>query len=252
MELQKIHEEMKKINESDKLTSEEKKARLKVYEGYIFKCSKEREYQESLISTLKMASDMVIKSNGSYQIQDTIEFNKIALKGHIIDSDDYKELLRRANNKDITRDDIRVAYLENDKSHVKNQDINGALILYEKFEDLEEIEQAKMFRICNCLNDLIGKDIVSNYKEENIINEDGKAIIRMTNKTEDELKANYNKAMARIDELYVNEGILDIQTKNLSMEMINELFNYYEHGNKKIPTMNQQFSNNFDSEKHVM
>ena len=41
--------------------------------------------------------------------------------------------------------------------------------------------------------------------------------------------------MTKIDELYVNEGILDLQTKNATTQMLNQLFAYYRNGNKKIP-----------------
>ena len=52
---------------------------------------------------------------------------------------------------------------------------------------------------------------------------------------EEQLQADYQKAMTKIDELYVNEGILDLQTKNATTQMLNQLFTYYKNGNKKIP-----------------
>lgn len=236
MNIEQIQAEMQKISDNPNLTNEEKISRIKIYQTFFESSIQETKYNEQMIQFIQGASEMVNISGGSYQIEDSLEYNKLALKGNILESDLVKELNEKGIE-DFTLGDLRTIHAPfYEQEHgVSLTETNLAMGLYEQIESIEKTEQRQMEIVSRNLEELLGKDIVSKTNEIGTIQSDGKAVMQLTDKTEEQLQADYKKAMTKIDELYVNEGILDLQTKNATTQMLNQLFTYYKNGNKKIP-----------------
>lgn len=236
MSIEQIQIEIQKIGNNSNLTSEEKISRIKMYQTLLETVIQETKYNEQVYKFIQDASKMENISSGSYQIQDTLDYNKQALRENILESDLVKELNEKGIE-DFTLGDLRTVYSATyEQEHgVSLTETNLAMELYSQIETIEKTEQRQMEIVSRNLGDLLGKDIISKTSEKNTIQSNGKAVIELTDKTEEQLQADYQKAMAKIDELYVNEGILDLQTKNITTQMLNQLFNYYKTGNKKLP-----------------
>ena len=236
MNIEEIQEEKKKINDNPNLTNEEKVSRIKVYQTFIESSIQGTKYNEQMIQFVQDANEMVNISGGTYQIEDSLDYNKLALKGNILESELVKDLNEKGIQ-DFTLSDLKTVYAPNyEQEHgVSLTETNLAMGLYDQIEAIEKTEQKQMEIVSRNLGDLLGKDIISKTNEESTIQSDGKVAVELTDKTEEQLQADYQKAIAKVDELYVNEGILDLQTKNVTTQMLNQLFNYYQNGNKKIP-----------------
>lgn len=235
MNIEQLQSEMKVISENANLTNEEKMARIKIYQTYIEASIQNTKYNELMLDYIGKANDFVEVTQGAYQVEETLDDNKLGFKGHILDSDLVRELESRGIT-DYTIDELSQLASEYSVNFGKDiSDINMAIDLYKKTDELEDIEKHQMETISRNLGDILGKDIVSNTTEKGIIQSDGKAIIQLNDKTPEQLQSDYHKALQKIDELYVNEGVLDLKTKNATTQMLNELFSYYTNGNKKVP-----------------
>lgn len=236
MNIEQIQEEMKKINENPNLMSEVKITRIRVYQTFIEQTVQEEKYNEEMLEFLQGASEMVRISGGSYQIEAKLDYNKLALKGSILDSDLVKDLNAKGIE-DFSLVDLKTLYspLYEQEHDVDMTETNLAMSLYSQVEDIEKTEQRQMEIISRNLGELLGKDIVSKTNEKGVIQRDGKTVVELTDKSEEQLEADYHTAMSKIDELYVNEGILDLPTKKVATQMLSQLFNYYKNGNKKVP-----------------
>ncbi len=218
MNINDLQKNIENINNDNTLTNNQKITRIKIYQTLFNTTIEETKYNNEMLKFIENANRMVSISNGNYQIENSLEYNKISLKGNILNSPLVKELekLRIIN---FTTQDLKTIYSPKyEKEHNINlTETNLALNLYEEIELIEDILQKEMETISNNLGSLFNKDIFSN-----------------TNKTNEELKNNYESALTLINTSYSN-GILDLQTKNITTELLNKLFNYYIDSNKKIP-----------------
>ena len=244
MSIEQIKEEISNINNNTNLTNQEKVDRIKVYQTLIESMIQESNYDENLLEFINLGKELADMSNGVYQIQESLDDNKISLKGHILDS----ELVQDLKNKGIdeyTLSDLKTVYLPDYEveHNTKLYETSVAINLYEQVERLESIERKEMEIIARNLKDIVGKDLISRVNENGSIGRDG-VTINQSDKSIDQLKDDYTKALKKIDELYVNEGLLDLKSKNAVVFMLNKLFDYYKNGNKKIsPDMINQLEN---------
>ncbi len=223
MNVEQIQEEMKKISENHNLTNEEKSARIKIYQTILESTIQESNYKEQMKQFIQGANEMINVSGGLFQIENSLEYNKISLKGNILESD----LVKNLNEKGIenfTLEDLTTFHIPSYEQEygVNLIETKLAISLYEKIENIEKVKQKQMEIISKNLGDLLGKDIFSKISESSTI------------QSEVQLQENYHKAIMVIEKLYGNEGILDLQTKNATIQLLNQLFNYYINGNGKI------------------
>ncbi len=248
MDIEQIKLEIQRISNNSNLSYEEKMSRIQVYQTFIQSSFQEAKYNAQIFQFIHGACEMEYISGGSYQIADTLKYNKLALKGNILESDLVKDLEEKGIM-DFTLSDLKTQYsaLYELEHGVKIDETNKAIALYDQIETIEKTEQRQMEIISRNLGDLLGRDIVSNTIEKNTIQSDAKAKIELINKNEKQLQADYRKSIDKINELYINEGVLDLKTKQVALKMLNQLFSYYTSGNKKIPMdlVNQvEISNN--------
>ena len=236
MNIEQIQEEIQIISANSNLTKEEKISRIKVYQTFIESSIQETKYNEQMLQFIEGAIELGNVSNQSYQIEDSLDVNKVSLKGNILESDLVKDLNKKGIE-NFTLSDLRILYSPSyeQENGVNLTETNLAMNLYGQIENIEQIEQMQMEIISRNLGDLLGKDIISKTNESGIIQSDGKAVIQLTDKSNEQLQSNYKKAIVKIDQLYANEGVLDLKTKQVTTQMLSQLFTYYMNGNKKVP-----------------
>ena len=162
MNIEQIQSEIKKINNNTNLNNEEKKLRIKVYQTLIELNIQESKYNEQMIKFIQDANEMVTVSDGSFQLNDSLEHNKIALKGNILESDLVKELNSKGI-KDFTAEDLRTIHIPfyEQEHNIKLIETSLAIKLYEQIENIEKINQNKIEILHKNLKYILGKDIIT-------------------------------------------------------------------------------------------
>ena len=92
-----------------------------------------------------------------------------------------------------------------------------ALELYEKLEEIKDIEKSKIDYEISRMGNLL--DNVS--KIESV--------------TKDKYQALYNDLLQQVKVKYLDNNLIDDKTNNYVMKILNDIFNYYLYGNKEIP-----------------
>ena len=118
-------------------------------------------------------------------------------------------------------EDLKMFMSEYEKQ--TNKDINVyklALKLYEKLEEMKNIENTKikneLTKTSTLLTDL---DKIKSIEKANY-------------------QILYNDLLQQIKTKYLDTNLIDEKAKNYFMEILNDIFNYYLYGNKEIPIEN--------------
>lgn len=176
----------------------------------------ENKYNGVLIDFISNANDLVEKSNDLYQVENSILLNKISLKDYILESELCKSL-KTNNIQDYTKDELRQymkQYEDNRIGDVSNYKL--ALDLYEMMEQMEKYENDKidyeLSRIRPFVNGIYKIELIDKQYFEGL----------------------YNNILTNIKKELIEKNILNDESYNKLMFLINEIFNYYLYGNKKI------------------
>ena len=106
---------------------------------------------------------------------------------------------------------------------------------YEMNDQLGQLEKRYVEKMAFDLQTIIGNNLMSKYNENGTINSEGKAIIEQVDKSPEQLSIDHKAALIKVEELYVNEGLLDRNGYMQTVSMINKVFDNYMHGPKRIP-----------------
>ena len=179
----------------------------------------DEKYNFLLVNILSNAENLTNISNGVYQIEHSIRANKISLKDYVLNSD-ICVILRDNNIHNYSIKELR-DYISkyNSQSTIS---YTLALDLYEHFEQLENIEKSKIQYEIDGLKELISlKDIDKMSKND--------------------LQMLYDKVIIDINKYSLNNEIL-----NSFIKIVDEIFNYYKDGNKRI-NYNSNIDNKIDN-----
>jgi hypothetical protein len=214
----------------------------------------ENAYNELMRVYISNGFEIEDMTNGSFQVEHTLDWNESMLRGMLLESDLCKELEEKGIE-DYSFTDLK-AYASEYKLTHDTSLIDKLIEQYEAPEKLGKLEEKYISRISSNLETVIGNNLVSKYNEKGIINNDGKTVIEKVDKTPEQLASNHKKALMKAEELYVNEGELDRNSYMQTVNMINKLFDNYMHGPKKIPVEEfrklQQNVEYTDSQSHIL
>lgn len=169
-------------------------------------------YNNMVVTFLTKASLLVNLSNDLYQIEPTIVLNKISLKDYVLNSPVCK-LLEEKNIKNYSLDELK-QYI-NDFEKQSNKDMNPYKLALELYENLE--------KIANLEEDTINYEIDKLSPILNNLNS-----IKQLNKNE------YPKLYDNLIQKIKNDLYLDNNNQNYILQILNDIFNFYLYGNKKI------------------
>lgn len=229
MNINKIQEQIKDCENDSSLTAKEKQIRLAVFRTAIQKISRDN-YTNSLKKEFmtKMADLLEIDEN--IPLENSIQNNQIVLNNYLLESDVCKYIQKQG----ITNYNLsELKYYAFDYEimfHKEQKNIEKAVELYEISKQILNNENQKMFVIKNGLSNIIDKDTISQYNEVGEQQEDGKVIFEQTEKSKQQYSIDHALSLKKLEELYVNEGTLDIATYEYAKMMVNQLFNYYQNG----------------------
>lgn len=172
---------------------------------------------EKMFQFITKASEFVDLSENLYQIERTIKLNKISIKAYILDSDCCKSLAK-INISNYSIDDLK-EYLKKYELEMKeNCEIyTMAINLYELLEEIETLVDERINLELTEISNLIKivNDIKSMFK--------------------DDLENLYLQIKNQLMNDFVKPKLINNETYNNCMYIINDIFNFYISGYPNIP-----------------
>ncbi len=235
MSIEELANMRQSISSNPNLSEQEKNARIKVVQALMENIIVQEEYNNQMSEFINKSVELGKLRGESFKIDPDIRYNEVIMKDVIKDSD----LLKYFEQKGIdsfTLDDIKMHIpLYEQERGTKLTETSLAVDLLDKVEIVKQLEGKQKSIISSKLGDIIGKELVTDYVEKGTVQPDGKVVFEQTKKDEQQLEQDYRKALEKIEEMYVNEGLLDLQSKNMATNMLNQLYGQYIKGFQRVP-----------------
>lgn len=199
---------------------------------YIETNNLENAYNEILKLYILNGFEIEDMTMGSFQVEHTLEWNETMLRGMLLESDLCKQL--EEQGVEYTFADLKSYIAEYGLDHDISL-LDKLAQQYEMNDQLGQLEKRYVEKMAFDLQTIIGNNLMSKYNENGTINSEGKAIIEQVDKSPEQLAIDHKAALIKVEELYVNEGLLDRNGYMQTVSMINKVFDNYMHGPKRIP-----------------
>ena len=188
-----------------------------ILEIFAEKQNYDEKYNSLMFDFITKACELVELSEDLYQVEHTIKLNQISLKDYILNSK-ICNYLKDNNFNNYSIEDLK-EYMQKYENQNPSDMISYklALELYEKLEEIKDIEKSKIDYEMSRMGNLL--DNVS--KIESV--------------TKDKYQALYNDLLQQVKVKYLDNNLIDDKTNNYVMKILNDIFNYYLYGNKEIP-----------------
>lgn len=188
-----------------------------ILEIFAEKQNYDEKYNSLMFDFLTKAYELVELSEDLYQVENTIKLNQISLKDYILNSE-ICNFLKKNNFNNYSIEDLKEYMQKCENQNISNiASYKLALELYEKLEEIKDIEKSKIDYEISRMGNLL--DNVS--KIESV--------------TKDKYQALYNDLLQQVKVKYLDNNLIDDKTNNYVMKILNDIFNYYLYGNKEIP-----------------
>lgn len=196
---------------------EEKNYSTSILETYIEVEKYNQQINEKLFNFITKCSELEELSGHKFEIQKTIELNKIYFQGYVLDSEICKYLKgNMVNNYSIKQ----LRNFINQYENKFNKDLSSyyiALELYELADSIEDLIDDKVEFELKKLSELV-----------NVIGE-------IENINSNEYENLYNKVKNEIFSKYLKLNLIDYKSFSICTQMINDIFNYFISGYIDIP-----------------
>lgn len=214
------------------LSVEEKKCRLEIIQLKLEQINIEIELSNVLSEYYSKSYDLKSLTGDSFMMTESLDFNENAFRQTILESDFALQLEEQQIY--YTLQDLK--YLLPDYAIAKQLDMNSTEIIKlslaisqcEFTEIIKDLHEKEINLISKHLSTIFGFDIISRYSEEGIIKKDGEAIINLTTKQPEEYFKCHKKVLEKTEEMYLNQGLLDLEGYKDTVSLINKLFNDYQ------------------------
>lgn len=163
------------------------------------------------------ASELVTLSNDDYQIEKSLELNKISLKGYVLDSKCCSLLNNDYQINNYSIDELKTYFVQYEQKN--NEDCFKYLLALSLYEQIEQIESQVEHKI--------------NLELENI-----KKIIHNINEINNALYEDYEQLYFKFKNQLsncINSNKLDEKSFNIYIKILNDIFNFYTKGYPTIP-----------------
>lgn len=196
---------------------EEKNYSTSILETYIEVEKYNQQINKKLFNFITKCSELEELSGHKFEIQKTIELNKIYFQGYVLDSEICKYLKgNMVNNYSIKQ----LRNFINQYENKFNKDLSSyyiALELYELADSIEDLIDDKVEFELKKLSELV-----------NVIGE-------IENINSNEYEDLYNKVKNEIFSKYLKLILIDYKSFSICTQMINDIFNYFISGYIDIP-----------------
>ena len=171
-----------------------------------------------LFNFITRASELVKLSEDMYQIEKSIELNKISLKGYILDSPCCK-LLEQNNISNYSIDELKQYLTKYEQT--SNDDCLSYHLAIKLYELLDEIEKL--------VDEKIDLEVTKVAELEPQIND-------IRNVNSGDFESLYNQIKLDLTNDYLNQNLIDNKAFDICIQFMNDIFNYCISGYPDIPT----------------
>lgn len=189
---------------------------VKILESYVEIDKIHDDINNKIFNFITKANELVELSDDDYQIERTLKLNKISLKGYVLDSDCCKNL----NNNNITDysiDELKNYLIQYEKLFNSNYSkYYLAISLYELIEEIEKLVDIKINLEVQDLAELIPN------------------VVKIKNINSLEYEKLYIDLKNNLDN-YLTSNKIDEKSYNLSIQILNDIFDFYINGYPNIP-----------------
>lgn len=190
---------------------------IEILEIFTEKQNYDDKFNNLMFNFVARAYELVDLSQDLYQVEHTIKLNKISLKDYILNSE-VCNFLKDNNVSNYSIQDLKEFMDRYEKQNIS--DITSyrlALDLYEKLEELENLESQKIdYEITR----------LSNILEE---------VSEIKNTNKEQYQKLYNDILLQVKEKYLDNNLIDDKMNNYIVQILNDIFNFYLYGNKEVP-----------------
>lgn len=208
MDIEKLKKQIEIYKQDNTLTDNIKSIRISIINTAIQRIEGYQLYTQTLYQFLQSGNELVELTDDLYQIEKTLELNRISIKGMILDSNLCKWLDQAGIKYTLT--DLR-KYL-NEQYNNENIDvevINKEINLYETIDNLIRFENNQIDQMASLIGNIINDNVLlKRIKNKNIIHE------------------NKSNVVNKISNLLKDE-VLDLFTHKLLENMVSQIFNNY-------------------------
>lgn len=196
---------------------EDKNYSTSILESYIEVEKYNQQITEKLFNFTTKCSELEELSEHKYEIQKTIELNKIYFQGYVLDSDICNYI------KDNTSNNYSISDLKNYMTmweQNSNEDLTSyhmALELYELADSIEDLIDTK-----------VEYEMKKLYELTSVIGE-------IENANGNEYEIIYNRIKGELTSNYLNLNLMDDNAFGICIQMLNDIFNYFMSGYIDIP-----------------
>lgn len=196
---------------------EDKNYSTSILESYIEVEKYNQQITEKLFNFTTKCSELEELSEHKYEIQKTIELNKIYFQGYVLDSDICNYI------KDNTSNNYSISDLKNYMTmweQNSNEDLTSyhmALELYELADSIEDLIDTK-----------VEYEMKKLYELTSVIGE-------IENANGNEYETIYNRIKGELTSNYLNLNLMDDNAFGICIQMLNDIFNYFMSGYIDIP-----------------
>ena len=175
---------------------------------------------DKMLEFVTNASELVLMSENLYQIERTIKLNKIAIKAYILDSNCCTSLANN-NISNYSINELKDYFKKYEQEKGEICDIYlFAINIYELLEEIETLVDERINLEINEMSSLI--KIVNDVK----------------NASKDDLENLYLQIKNQLINNFLNSKLINNETYNNCMYMINDIFNFYISG---YPNISDEF-----------
>ncbi len=173
-------------------------------------------YSKTLYQFLEESGELVNLTEQLYQIEDTLELNRISLKGLILESNLCNAL--DSSGIEYSLNDLKKYLYQNvNNPEIDSEVIGKEITLYETIEEIINYEKNQIDNMANIIGNLINdKELLERIDNKEKLITNKKLIIEKNNSL-------------------LKEMILDDYTKNILDNMIEQIFNNYMQVENKLP-----------------
>ena len=188
-----------------------------ILEIFTEKQNYDEKYNSLMFDFLTKAYELVELSEDLYQVENTIKLNQISLKDYILNSE-ICNFLKKNNFNNYSIEDLKEYMQKCENQNISNiASYKLALELYEKLEEIKNIENLKIDYEISQMGNLL--DNINNVK----------------NIDKDKYQELYKDLMQQVKVKYLDNNLIDNKLNEYLVQILNDIFNYYLYGNKKIP-----------------
>ena len=188
-----------------------------ILEIFTEKQNYDEKYNSLMFDFLTKAYELVELSEDLYQVENTIKLNQISLKDYILNSE-ICNFLKKNNFNNYPIEDLKEYMQKCENQNISNiASYKLALELYEKLEEIKNIENLKINYEISQMGNLL--DNIHNVK----------------NIDKDKYQELYKDLLQQVKVKYLDNNLIDNKLNEYLVQILNDIFNYYLYGNKKIP-----------------